>query len=100
MSAARADVRTTNPPLNREMWFADKIARASGERFCGIFAGTTDPTTRSQRARELILKHQLAARRVIPNRPDSFADCFQRLYGEPLTASPDTSQPLQFEAPV
>lgn len=86
--------------LDREMWFATKIAQASGECFCGMFAGATDPATRAQRARELILTHKLAARRVVANRPDSFADCYQRLYGEALTASSETSEPLQIEAPL
>src|SRR5690349_20455593 len=104
-TSARAPEETTPPPrcassreskqLEREMWFAEKIAEASGEPFCGIFAGTTDSATRARRTRELILAHMPAARRVVPNRSDNFAECYARLYGEPLS-TPTTSDPALF----
>ena len=81
----RADVYTRTVDLAREMWLAEKIAEAAGVKYCGIFAGATDPAARAERARRLILEHKLAARRVFDTKPDTFGDCYQRLYGVPLS---------------
>lgn len=74
--------------LECEMWFTARIAEAIGCR-AGVFVGRTDKALRAERCREVILRHELAARRVLEHRPDTFADCFRRLYGEPLNVSRD-----------
>lgn len=82
-----ADVRKISHTreLAHEMWLAEKIAAGAGISYCGMFAGATDRAMRARRARELILQHRLAALRPSSKRAENFADCFQRLYGEPLT---------------
>lgn len=71
--------------LNGEIWLAARIAERTGGKFrCPIFAGATTPDIRGGRARVEILAHELATQAVVRSRPDTFADCFERLYGEPL----------------
>lgn len=76
------------PKLSREMWFAARIAERAGGRFaCRIFTGATSCETRAERCRAAIFEHLLESERVVRNRPDTFTECFERLYGEPLITS-------------
>jgi hypothetical protein len=88
--------------LANEMWLAEKIAKAAALPFVGLFAGVTDRTSRAHRARQLILDHKLAALRPSSTRPENFADCYERLYGVPLTKeTPALSHsPTQLEVPL
>lgn len=71
--------------LEREMWFAARIAeRTTGKFECPIFSGTTDRAIRAQRTREMILRFRLEGLRLFPSKRDTFDSLFERLYGEPL----------------
>ncbi|MHB8815022.1 MAG: hypothetical protein ACYDAE_17360, partial [Steroidobacteraceae bacterium] len=93
MSAARADACTVQFFAN-EYWFARRLLRYGID----ISAGITSPADRLIRARRGILEKGLAARRIVDSKPDTFADCFKRLYREPLIILPPESVLTQQEA--
>ena len=67
-----------------ELW----IAKHLGNR--ALFAGVTTPTDRRERVRKEILMRKLerAQAGVRKNRPESWSQLFERVYGEKLDASP------------
>ncbi len=87
--------------LEREWQFARHLARRMQTKdMAGIFAGATNREIRRARARAIILEHDLAARRIVSHQPDTYADCFERLYREPLVVPRETTSQLQLEVPV
>jgi hypothetical protein len=84
----------------KELDFAQWIADAAQISYCGVFAGCSgDRALRRARCRELIAGHNLADRRIADVRGETFAQRFERLYGEPLmrNAPPDSPLPTQLE---
>lgn len=53
-----------------------------------IHAGVTDPATRKQRIREAILAGGLdctiIGRNPATKKPETYSQCYERIYGEPL----------------
>lgn len=68
--------------IQGELWFAHRLKQLGR----GVFTGDTTPEIRKQRIREAIIEGDLDV--VIIGRrngkPETFEDCFARLYGEPL----------------
>jgi hypothetical protein len=84
--------------LGFELWFAARLQLAAALPRCEdpIFAGLTSREIRRERCRALILKYNLGARRVIAQQPDTFVDCFVRLFQQPLVP-PAGPQELSLE---
>ena len=71
--------------LHHELWLAQRLQRHG----VAVFAGDTTPAVRRERMRAAILEHCLSA--VIAGsrqrKPETYAQVFERLYGEPLVIS-------------
>lgn len=76
--------RSLATPLDRDAWLAKRL----GEHGAGIFTGLTDPDIRRERFRTVILERGIAMVIVGKHdgRPESYAQLFERIYGEPLSA--------------
>jgi len=89
---------TTTPPLAwyakhaPHLWLAERVGLERRNVFARVFAGLTDEAERVKRLRELI-REGIAARRcgwikcgTNPNtgKPETFAQVFERLFGEKL----------------
>lgn len=69
--------------LDQEMWLA-KRAKAHG-----IFVGLTSREERMQRFREALTPYAaLVCGRNAAGKPETYAQVFQRIYGEPLIPTP------------
>lgn len=68
--------------LRHELWLANRLERHGVQ----VFAGDTTAEVRRERMRTAILEAGLEA--VIAgsrsSKPETYRDCFQRLYGVPL----------------
>lgn len=75
--------RRPPPLLAHEMWLADRL----GQHGVKIFTGDTVPEQRMKRFREAIKGAGIACVIVGRNKqgdPETYEDCFARLYREPL----------------
>lgn len=73
-------------PLDHELYLAKRL----GDHGAGVFTGLTDPAIRRERIRAAILEHGLELvilGRGKDKKPESYAQVFERLYGEPLNGS-------------
>lgn len=73
------------PDWRKESRFAERVEQHSD---ADVFAGLTTVEQRRDRIRESIAKHDLAAQvcgQDEKHQPLTYAQVFERLYGEPLT---------------
>ena len=87
-----ADVRTI-AFFAHEYWFGRRLLHYGID----ISGGITTAAQREARARRGILERGIALKRVMLNKPDTFADLFERLYGVPLSESTPALSPTQLE---
>lgn len=69
--------------LSDELWFVGRLR----DHLAQIFTGDTDPDTRRERIRRAIVNAEIQTVILGKNaagKPETYADAFQRLYGEPL----------------
>ena len=73
--------------FDAEMWLAKRMS----QHLSAAFTGTTDPAVRRERFRRGILAGELDCV-VVGSKPggktETYAECFERLYGEPLRPKP------------
>ena len=78
----------TQDGVKAELWLAKRLAQHSALTDPeGIFAGVSDPATRKERIRAAIHAKALGsviAARGRDGKPVTYAEAFERLYGEPL----------------
>ena len=72
--------------LDREMWFIKRMNQHGVLDATEIFAGITDTSTRRERMRKAVLDNGLAQTTIgrRNGREETFEDCFERLFSEPL----------------
>ncbi len=73
---------TTLVNLPAELWLANRLKQHGPD----VFQGLTTREDRMQRIRSAITSNQLSSVVVgkKDGKPETYAECFQRLYGEPL----------------
>ena len=89
--------------IDADMWLAQRIAlharRPMVEVMSRVFGGDTDDRSRAQRFRQAIIEFRLE-NAVVGKRngePESYAQHFERRFGEPLVVprvSPDTTHDM------
>ena len=72
------------PRLENEIWLASRLGNAS------LLSGVTNHALRRTRIRSAILDSGKALERVTnhPDRTETFAELFERMYGVPLVSEP------------
>lgn len=74
-----------------EYWFGRRLLRYQVD----ITGGVTTAEERQTRARRGILERGLAEQLVVLNKPDTWAQLFERLYGVPLSDETPQLSPTQ-----
>ncbi len=82
--------------VHGELWLAKRLVQHSAlPDPVGIFAGVSDPVTRKERVRQAIRRKALGsviAARGRNGKPVTYAEAFERLYGEPIEISTSSAR--------
>jgi hypothetical protein len=88
----RAAVQTSTGDMFKQFDAESFIVRRLADHGKGVFAGITDPDERRERIRFAIINGGLdvtiIGRKADTKRPETYAEAFERLYGEPLEPKP------------
>lgn len=83
----QAALNFSSKQLDAELWFVGRLR----DHLAQIFTGDTDPATRRERLRRAIVNAELESVILGKNaagKSETYADAFERLYGEPLQPKP------------
>lgn len=79
--------------FDTEHAFAERVTKA----ICAVFTGTTDEATRKERIRRAILAADLGpnvhGRNAKTGKSETYAETFERVYGEPLNPHQSARKP-------